>query len=315
MQEWKTTPMQYYVMPEKIAKFAKLAGKTLDKVVEDAMNCCILQLRRDEVKQLVTYGGPTYDSWILGAVEKALYVPMYKIAKYKAVSDMKEPLDDDIRHFVKNHLISNPFQFVFLNVLRGKVQVGRDGIHSRNAAGRRREALFNQFNAALPARRVKMFHQFGMELELFLFVDASLFFQPGQEDGNALNSVSVQAFRRVLQTARPSYGIVDVVFLWHSADDGKRSCSGLLKEAVLAGMDASTSDIGSEKGGMGEEILRYWKARETEQLIIDYHVVDRQLEDYTISDRVSMSFYYADAPEGFTEEDAEEFLYAYIRCK
>ena len=30
MWEWKPTPMQYYVMPEKIAKFAKLAAKSLD---------------------------------------------------------------------------------------------------------------------------------------------------------------------------------------------------------------------------------------------------------------------------------------------
>lgn len=68
MWEWKPKPMQYYVMPDKIAKFAKIAGKTLDKVVEDAMNCCILPLEREKVKHLVTYGGPTYDDWILGAV-------------------------------------------------------------------------------------------------------------------------------------------------------------------------------------------------------------------------------------------------------
>lgn len=313
MWEWKPKPMQYYVMPDKIAKFAKIAGKTLDKVVEDAMNCCILPLEREKVKHLVTYGGPTYDDWILGAVEKALYVPMYKIARYKAVSDVKEPLDGDIQHFVKNNLISNPFQFVFLRVLWDKVRVGRHGIHSKNAAGRQREALCNEFNASLPARRVEMFHQVGMELELFLFVDASLFF--GKDAGAAWNPVSVRAFRRVLQTARPSYGIVDVVFLWHLEDAEKIAFSRRLKEAVLAGMDVSSSDLISGEGGMGEEIRRYWKAKETKHLIVDYHIVDRHLEDYAVEDRVTMSFYYADAPDGFTEEDADEFLYAYIRCK
>ena len=314
MWEWKPTPMQYYVMSEKIAKFAKLAGKSLDDVVEDAMNCCILPLEREKVKQLVTYGGPTYDTcWILGAVEKALYVPTYKIARYKEMTDREEPLDKDIRHFAKNNLISNPFQFVFLRVLWDKVQVGRDGIHSKNAAGRRREALFNEFGVAAPARRVEMFHEVGMELELFLFVDASLFF--GKDAEGAWNPMSVRAFRRVLQTARPSYGIVDVVFLWHPADAERMTSSERLKETVLAGMDVSSSNLTSGEGCMGEEILRYWKARETEQLIIDYHIIDRHLEDYSISDRVSMSFYYADAPDGFTEDDAEEFLYAYVRCK
>ena len=318
----KYAPILYYVLPDKIAKLAKVAGLSLDELVEDACerdNIPPSAADKAEVKSLVMHGGPTRKSWIVDAIAQTLCTPVWTFVRYKPdVTYKYAPLDGNIHHYRRNHLINNPFGFVYLNLLRERV-TSPDDATDRNASGRLREAMFHQFEAVTGAERVEMFRQLGMALELFLYVDASIFFPSGDvHEGAELNMQSIHAFRRVLETARPFYGRVTVIFLWDVENATKGDLLWHLHASLLSGMSMCSLDLAIPKmtGAKYKEIFRWYdKAGEQENLFLDYHVVDSHLEDYSASERTTLPFYYADSPHGFTEDDADEFLYSYIRCQ
>lgn len=316
MQEWMT--VQYFVMPEKIAKFTKVAGLSLDELVKEVCNHPRRPFPRGEVEQMALSGGPTRDDWIVHAIAETLCVPLWKIVRYKMEPRGEEPLDPDISHFGKNRRICNPYSFMFLDLLWKKVKAGNG--RSRKSAGKRREALHNEFDAASPEKRREMFRKFGKELELCLFVGVDLFYK--QDDG--LNMASIHAFRTVLQAAKPSYHRVSLILLWRFPEDsGRWEHAGSLQGSLLHSLQIPLQEaaqihlahISPDDGGKYGSILLYSGGHARKNVISECHVIDSRLADYSAEERLRLQFYYADSPAGFTDEDAEEFLYADIRCK